>query len=494
MSELLLAAPIALPILAAALCLIAWRAPRAQRAIACTSLVAVLACAIGLLAHVVAGGPVALAVGGWAAPVGIVLCADLLGAIMTVVAAVVGVGVACFALFDVPHGEARRGYWPLVALLVMAVCGSFLTADLFNLFVWFEVMLIASFVLLALGREPRQLAGAHVYLVLNLLGSTIFLVAVGLVYASVRVLDFASLGPRLHALADTQPAVVLAIEALLLVAFGLKAAVFPALFWLPASYHTPTPATSALFAALLTKVGVYAMIRIAAGVFPHSEQVQTALAVVAMATMLAGVLGALAQSSIRRILSFHIVSQIGYMVAGLALATGTAAQRRFALAAAIFYVVHHIFVKTTLFLVAGVVRRLRGTESLDRLGGMARDHHYLAALFGIAALSLAGVPPLSGFWAKLAILRAALDHDALALVTIAIVTGLLTLLSMLKIWYGAFTCPVPPAPHPPPPRRQLATMYAGATLLALVTVVLSLAPDALLALALRAADQLGGPR
>jgi multicomponent Na+:H+ antiporter subunit D len=209
-----------------------------------------------------------------------------------------------------------------------------------------------------------------------------------------------------------------------------------------------------------------------------------------MTTMLVGVCGALAQPSVRRVLSFHVVSQIGYMVAGLALAAGTAAQRRFALAAAIFYVVHHILVKTNLFLVAGVIRRTRGTETIGRLGGLGRTHPYLAALFLVSSLSLAGVPPLSGFWAKLAVIRAGLDQGELALVVVAVVTSLLTLLSMLKIWFGVFAGRPPEVPVPPAPRAAILAMFAGATLLALGTLGLSRAPEALFAIAFGAADQL----
>lgn len=489
--SLLLALPIAVPIAVAAACLVAWRAPRVQRALACLGLVALLAIALVLVATVASRGPLELALGGWEAPVGIEFRVDLLGALMTLVTGIIGVAVALHALRDVPEREARRGFWPLVILLVMGVNGAFLTADLFNLFVWFEVMLIASFVLLALGGTRPQLAGAHIYVVLNLLGSTIFLVTVGLVYGAVHTLDYAELAHRMATLAEARPGLALAIHALLLVAFGLKAAVFPALYWLPASYHTPHPAVSALFAALLTKVGIYAMVRVTAGILPPHAHVLAALAIVAAATMLVGVSGALAQPSVRRILGFHIVSQIGYMVAGLAVAVGTPAQRRFALAATIFYVIHHILVKANLFLVAGIIRRVRGTESLEELrrqGGLTRAYPYLAVLFLISALSLAGVPPLSGFWAKLAVIRAGLDAGALALVVIAVFTGLLTLLSMLKIWLGAFAGGGPP----PPPHRpgSLLPMYAGATLLAAGTLVLSLAPDTLLALALGAADQL----
>ena len=491
MTELLVALPVALPVAFAAIGLLAWRRPDVQRGIALVGLAALWLAAMALFVVVLRHGPLVLAFGGWSAPIGITFRADLLGATMTLVTGTIALGVAVYAAADIDAPVIRRNFWVLILLLVMGVCGAFLTADLFNLFVWFEVLLIASFVLLALGREPKQLAGTHVYLVLNLIGSTLFLITVGLVYGLVHTLDFAEINTRMTALAAVEPGLVMAIQALLLVAFGLKAAIFPAMFWLPASYHTPPPAVSALFAALLTKIGVYAMIRVTVTVLPPSEHVHAALGYVAIATMLVGVLGALAQASLRRILSFHIVSQIGYMVAGLAVTFGTPAQRRFAIAATLFYIVHHIFVKTNLFLIAGIVRRHHGTERLSSLGDTARAHPFLAVLFLISGLSLAGVPPLSGFWAKLGVIRAALDAGAIAIVVVAVVTSLLTLLSMLKIWFGAFAGdpPSPPAAGPAP-RRAVLAMYGAATALALVTLAFSLAPDLLFTVALQVADEL----
>jgi multicomponent Na+:H+ antiporter subunit D len=250
---------------------------------------------------------------------------------------------------------------------------------------------------------------------------------------------------------------------------------------------------SALFAALLTKVGVYALLRVTAGVFPPNGRVHDALVIVAIATMIVGVMGALARQHLRRILSFHIVSQIGYMVAGVAVADASPAARRFAIAATIFYIVHHILVKANLFLIAGIVRHVRGTESLGRLGGLARAHPWLAGLFLISALSLAGVPPLSGFWAKLSIIAAALERDRVALAIVAAAVGLLTLTSMIKIWNGAFAGRPGESTAPPRTRRELGMLYAGSAVLAALTLTISVAPDTLFQLALGAADQLGPP-
>jgi multicomponent Na+:H+ antiporter subunit D len=324
----------------------------------------------------------------------------------------------------------------VMQMLVLGVNGAFLTGDIFNLYVWFEVLLISSFALLTLGRSRAQIAGAIPYVVLNLVGSTLFLAAVGLLYGNTGTLNFAHLSvklsdPGLREIAQS-------ISMLLLVAFGLKAAVFPLFFWLPPSYPTPPVAISALFAGLLTKVGVYALIRVHTLIFPHPlGEANYLLLVISGITMLTGVLGAVAQNEFRRILSFHIVSQIGYMTLGLAFNT------RLGIAASILYIVHHIIVKANLFFVSGVVQRIGGSFSLQKLGGLYRHHPQLSVLFLIPALSLAGVPPLSGFWGKFFLAHAGMEAGHYTLVAVLLVVGLLTTYSMTKIWNEAFWKPIP---------------------------------------------------
>jgi multicomponent Na+:H+ antiporter subunit D len=361
----------------------------------------------------------------------------------------------------------------------------------FNLYVWFEVMLIGSFALLALGGERPQMEGTIKYVTINLLASALFLTAVGLLYGVAGTLNLADLSRRLPRAAGPGLQTVLAM--LFLAAFGIKAAVFPLFFWLPASYHTPPAAVSAVFAGLLTKVGVYALIRVFTLVFVQdpgtTHRVVLALAGV---TMVTGVLGAVAQREFRRILSFHIISQIGYMIMGLGLYTPAA------LAGGIFYIVHHIIVKTNLFLVSGVVWRLRGTYALPALGGLYRDAPALSLLFAVPALSLAGMPPLSGFVAKLALVQAGLARAEFVIVGTALVVGLLTLFSMTKIWHEAFWKDpagggAGPRPAGHPPRGDLMVMLAPVAGLAAITVLLGLAADPALALASRAAAQLMDP-
>jgi multicomponent Na+:H+ antiporter subunit D len=489
----LLVLPVLIPLLSAAASLVAWRSERVQRGVGVAGTGALLVASLALADAVRREGPIAAQMGDWPAPYGITLVADLLSALMVAVTGLMGFAVAVYSTAEVDRGRRSFGFYPLLHVLLMGVCGAFLTGDLFNLYVSFEVMLIASFVLLALGGERPQMEGALKYVTLNLVSSAVFLAGVGLLYGMTGTLNMAHLSQRVAELSASHPHLVTAVAGLLLASFGIKAGVFPLYFWLPSSYHTPPVSASAIFAGLLTKVGVYALIRIFTLVFADAASVYRLLLWVAGMTMLAGVLGAVSQFHFRRILSFHIISQIGYMVMGLALlASPSAAVRRLGLIAAVFYIVHHIVVKTNLFLIAGVVRRLRGTEELKRTGGLLNDAPWLAALFLVPAFSLAGIPPLSGFWAKLAMIRAGLEAEQWALVAAAIAAGLLTLLSMIKIWNEAFWKPLPEGSGGPATagRAGLAAMLAPVVVLAIVTILIGLFPQTLLGLAGQAGDQL----
>jgi multicomponent Na+:H+ antiporter subunit D len=486
----LVVAPLLIPLGTAAAALLLWRSRAAQRTLGVLGAAALFGAALLLLDAVRDGAVAVTQAGGWPAPFGITLVADLLSAIMIVLAALTGLAVAVYSLFSIDPGREWFGYWPLLHVLLMGVCGAFLSGDIFNLYVWFEVMLIASFVLLALGGEKPQLEGAIKYVTLNFLSSAIFLAAVGLVYGTTGTLNMADLAGVFGG--GARPALTASLAMLFLAAFGIKAAIFPFFFWLPASYHTPPVPVSAIFAGLLTKVGVYALLRVFTLLFAPGGGTHDLILALSGLTMVTGVLGAAAQTEFRRILSFHIVSQIGYMIMGLGLCT------RAAIAGSVFYIVHHIIVKTNLFLVAGVVHRLRGTHELKRLGDLYRDHPVTAALFLIPALSLAGVPPLSGFFAKLALVRAGLAIDRYAIVATALVVSLLTLFSMTKIWAEAFWKEAPDraaaGAAPGAGRRPgVAGMLLPITVLAAVTVGIGVLAEPLFLLSDRAAGQLLDP-
>lgn len=435
--NVLLPAAVALPLLGAALSLLATGRRRLQRGISLAVCTGSLAVAVAIVAGVVRGGTAAAQLGGWGAPVGIAFVADRLSAGLLVTAVATVLAVLVYALGQVREEQEQLAFHPVYLVLVAGVSGSFLTADLFNLFVMFEVMLSASYVLLTIGGSSGQVRAGMTYIVISLVASTAFVVAVGLVYAATGTVSMADLVTRLDAV---DPALRDGLLLLLLGVFGVKAAIFPLFFWLPDSYPIAPAPVTALFAGLLTKVGVYAMIRTQTLLGAH-EGPSTLLLAIAGATMLVGVLGAIAQNDVKRILSFHIVSQIGYMVMGLGLFTVAG------LAGAVFYVANQIVVKTSLLLVSGVIERQTGTAALSRLSGLVRRAPLLAGFFALAALSLAGIPPFGGFVAKLSLVQAGLAEQRYLVVAVSLLVSLCTLFSMTKIWAGVFWGPLEETPR-----------------------------------------------
>ncbi|WP_406067298.1 Na+/H+ antiporter subunit D [Micromonospora sp. NBC_01638] len=427
--------PVVVPLLGAALTLLLIGKPRLQRAISVLCLSGTLTVAVLLLVQAYRHGPVVVAVGGWPAPVGIVLVADQLAALMLVVSSAV---TLCVLLYSIGQGRSEMSeatpvaiFHPTYLVLTAGVTNAFLAGDLFNLFVGFEILLAASFVLITLGGTKTRIRTGSTYVLVSILSSMIFLAAVGLVYAATGTLNLAQLAGRLDDLPDD---VRLALELMLLLAFAIKAAVFPLSAWLPDSYPTAPAPVTAVFAGLLTKVGVYAIIRTETLLFPGGR-VDVLLMVVAGLTMVIGILGAVAQSDLKRLLSFTLVSHIGYMIFGVALSTAAG------LSGAIFYVVHHITIQTTLFLVAGLVEERAGSTDLRRIGGLARMAPLLGVLFFVPVMNLAGVPPFSGFLGKLGLLQAGVATGRPlpgVLVAAGTLTSLLTLYVASRVWNIAF--------------------------------------------------------
>jgi multicomponent Na+:H+ antiporter subunit D len=440
LADLLVPAPVLLPLAGAALSLALTRRPLAQRAVSSVVLAAVLAADVALLLVVRHRGTVVTRIGAWPPPFGITLVADLLAAIMLVLAAVTLLAVFVYAIGQGGAEEVSRIFHPIYLLLAAGLALAFVTGDLFNLFVAIEVTLAASYVLVGLDAGPGRVLGAMTYVVSNLIASTLFITAIGLIYAATGTLNLADLARRVGLL---PPGLRLGLGLLLVVVFGIKAAIFPLFFWLPDSYPVAPGPVTAVFAGLLTKVGLYAIVRTQTLVFSQSRP-STALLVLAVATMVAGCAGAVAQDDLKRMLSFTIVGHVGYLLFGLALFTVAG------LAGMILYVIHHVVVQTALFLVEGLVESSAGTGSLFGLAGILHARPLIALLFAPAALSLAGMPPFSGFVAKLALVEAGLAAGAPAVVAASLLAGLLTLLAMARAWGGAFLGrPVVPVTPPP---------------------------------------------
>ena len=481
---MLLTLPIVLPLLTAIVLHLLPQRSRLLRVVAFAGSLATLAAAIGIFIRVQETGIEVLQVGSWPAPFGITLVADLLSAMMIVVVGVIGVAVTGSSFAGVDPRRESLGYHPLIQVILMGVAGAFLTGDIFNMYVWFEVMLIGSFVLMALHRTRAQLHAAFTYVGLNLLASAFLLTAIGLLYGQAGTLNLADLAQAWPE--RRTPGLDAALSMLFLTAFGIKAGLFPLFFWLPASYHTPPAAVGALLAGLLTKVGVYAMMRVFTLLFPDpGSHVYNVLLVLSALTMAVGLIGALAQRDFRRVLSFNLVGHIGFTTVGLALWTPAA------LAGSILYVLHHMLVISTLFLVSGFFLRQRRTTDLGALGGLYRSQPGIACLTLIPLFSLAGVPPLSGFIAKVGVITPILGTGHYLVAAVALSVSLLTVLSMARLWEEAFWKPAPePSSHPVPQTRLGATVVLPVAFLASLTIALTVFAGPVSGLSLRAAEQL----
>ena len=485
MTGWLLVAPVLLPVLVAGLSLAVWRSAGTQRLLGVGVLSTVLADSAVLLVLADRNGPLVLHVGGWPAPAGVSLVADRLSTLLMTMALAVTLAVLVFA---VGQGTAEGGdpvhapFHPTYLLLAAGVCLAFLAGDLFNLFVAFELMLAASYVLINLNADEGRIRAGMTYTITSLLSSLLFLTAIGLLYAATGTVNLADLARRVPELPDGLRTV---FSLLLLIVFGIKAAVVPLHFWLPDSYPTAPAPITAVLAALLTKVGLYAMVRTQTLLFPRPEP-WPPLLVAAALTLLVGAVGAVAQRDLNRLLSFVLVSHIGYMLFGLSLYTVEG------LTGTVLYAVHHIAAQAALFLIAGLVVSWSGTAALPKLARAAPPPGLVAGLFMVAALSLAGIPPLSGFVAKLALLRAGVDRGGaavLALLAAALVTSLLTLYLMARVWQAAFAAG--PA-RPPAVRRPggLRLMLGATTGTVLVGVAVAVAAGPLARVSERAAVDL----
>lgn len=468
-------APVAIPLVAGLLCAVV-PGRRLRWALSVVGAGASVAASAGLVAWVHRHGVAVVHFGGWPAPYGIVFAADLLGALMAAIGSWVALCTLLAFLAD-PHPRLDPFFHAGWHLMLAGMNGAFLTGDLFNLYVFFEVLLVASYFLLTLGSTRRQAREAFGYVAVNLVASTLFLVAVALVYAAVGSVNLADLSRRLG---EAPRELVRPAVFLLAVAFGVKAAVFPLYLWLPHAYALPRGPVAAYFGGMLTKVGVYALYRLFTTVQPVRGP-DPWLVTVAVLTMVFGVLGALAQEEVRRILSFHIVSQIGYMVFGLALGTPQA------WAGGVFFVLHNIAAKTALLLVSAAVEAAYGTGALRALSGLGHAHPLLGLCFAVPALSLAGIPPLSGFWGKVLLVQAGVATGEMSAVAASLAVSLLTLLSMAKIFTGAFWGTAPE-------RAEIPRLhYAAVAGMALLTVAWGFGGSVLFDLTAAAARSLADP-
>lgn len=488
MNNLFVINPILLPIIGAALSTLLRQKQRVQYQFALFTSVLIFINHLAIYPELQAQNALISNFGDWPLPYGIGFSIDMLSYVMLSISAIMLIASFVFMLSNLSTRPMHSLTLPLMFGLVAGVNGSFITQDFFNLYVWFEVILICAIGLLAIGRKVSQLDAAFKYMVLNLFGTLILLTSIALLYGATGQLNFVAVQ---LALADVEQNAKLIIIALFIIAVLIKVAAFPVFTWMPASYHTLSVPVMALFSALLTKVAVYTLIRTLSDVFiPHIELLQTALAWIAVMTMIVGVLGAAYHWDMRRILVFHSISQLGYILLATSIAT-TASNT-----AAIYYIVHHSLVKATLILVAGLIYVHTGSYDLRKTGGLYNSKPWLAVLFAIPALSLIGIPPFSGFWAKVLILKDLFAHGYAIWTMAALSVSVLTLYSMMKIWLEAFC-----KPHPkvcdervwkPEVKQNIQPAIIAVTALCCIILVISFIPNSLFNLSASAASMLGG--
>ncbi|MBO1002201.1 Na+/H+ antiporter subunit D [Pseudogracilibacillus auburnensis] len=383
-----------------------------------------------ILRQIQIDGIISIDFGGWAAPFGILFVADSFAALLVLTTNIVSAICVLYAMPTIGKRRETFYFYPFVNFLVAGVNGSFLTGDIFNLFVTFEVMLLASYALITLGGTRLQLKESLKYIAINVVSSSLFLIAIAYLYGTLGTLNMAHLSMRIAESGQTPLLTVISL--LFLIVFSLKSGLL--LYqWLPGSYSTPPTAIAALFGALLTKVGIYALFRTFTLLFYHEQQItHTLIAIMAGVTLIGGCIGAIAYNNIRQIVAYNVVIAVGFILVGLAIMNTTAIE------GAIYYLVHDMIVKALLFLLAGTMIYLTKSEKLDEMSGLIRNYPSLGWMFFITVLSLTGIPPLSGFIGKVLLGQGAIVAESYILLLLSFMSGFVVLYSLLRIFMSCF--------------------------------------------------------
>lgn len=422
--------PLIVPVITAILLVFLRENVLLQRIVSLCTFGFVVIISVVLLLEVHQQGVMRIDFSGWIPPFGILFVADSFAVLLVLVANIVAAICLIYAFFTIGEHYEKMYFYPFVLLMVAGVNGSFLTGDIFNLFVCFEVMLLASYALISLGGGKIQLREALKYVLINIVASWIFLVALAFLYGTVGTLNMAHISLRVME-AGADP-LITTVGLVFLIVFSLKAGLL-LFFWLPGSYSVPPTAIAALFAALLTKVGIYALVRTFTLLFTTNTDVtHTTLSIMAGLTIIAGCMGALAGRDVRTIASYNVLIGVGFIVAGLAIGTESALQ------GVTYYLMHDMVVKAMLFLAVGMMIYVTGETIIDRMSGLIRNYPFFGWLFFIMMCSLAGIPPLSGFMGKVLIGQGAIEGGNFVLLGLGFLSSLIVLYSLLRIFLSSF--------------------------------------------------------
>lgn len=402
-----------------------------QRTTTMVGLLIAIICSLGLVYKVHADGPQTVTFGSWPAPFGITMVSDMVSALLVTTTLILAFFIVWYGFESIGKERERFFYYPGVMFIITGVNGAFTTGDIFNLFVFFEVLLMASYLLIVLGGEKAQLRESIKYILVNVISSAFFVITVAFLYSVVGTLSMADIALKITEI--NQPGIITVIAVLFLMVFGMKAAIFPLYFWLPSAYSAPPIPVLALFGALLTKVGVYAIMRTYTLFFTHDLAfTHELLLILSIITIIAGCIGALAHFDVKQIIIYNIVIAVGVILFGVA------QMNEVALQGAMFYLVHDMIIKAALFMLIGIVIYVSGTTNLRKMGGLMKTYPALGWFYLIAALGLAGVPPLSGFVGKLLIVQGGFQADNIWSSIFILASSLIVLLSVMRIFIYAF--------------------------------------------------------
>lgn len=427
----LLLFPILLPLLFATVLMLFPKQRMMQRSVAIAGLIMTLIASLALLVKVKTDGVQAITLGSWAAPFGISMVSDMLSVLLVLSSTVLTIFIVWYSFTAIGIERESFFYYPGILFMLTGINGAFTTGDIFNMFVFFEVLLMSSYLLIVLGGEKIQLRESIKYILVNIISSALFVVTVAYLYSVVGTLNMADISVKIAEL--NQPGIITVIAVLFLTVFGLKGALFPLYFWLPSTYAAPPIAVLALFGALLTKVGVYAIMRTFTLLFTLDQSfTHELLMILSILTIIAGCIGALAYFDVKKIIIYNIIIAVGVIL------FGTSQMNEAGIMGSVFYLIHDILIKGSLFLLIGVIIAITGTSDLRKMGGLIKSYPLLGWTYLIAAFGLAGIPPLSGFIGKLLIVQGGFEANNLWGSIIILASSLIVLLSVIRIFIYAF--------------------------------------------------------
>lgn len=476
--------PILIPLVAAVVLMFLSKSVKAQRIVSVAASAATVIAALFVLKKVRENGIQTVDMGSWPAPFGITLVSDMLSILLVLTASIITLCVVVYSFRSIGSGREAFYYYPIVQFLLVGVNGSFTTGDIFNLFVFFEIMLMSSYVLIVIGGTKVQLRESIKYVLVNVISSALFVIAVGYLYSMTGSLNMAHISSRIAEIGANPLVTVLAI--LFLIVFGLKGGIFPLYFWLPGSYSAPPAPILALFGALLTKVGIYAIMRTYTLFFYHDQAfTHDILALLAMLTMIAGSIGALAYKNVKQILIYNIIIAVGVLLFGIAVMTEES------MAGTVFYLVHDMIIKAGLFLLGGIMIYAAGTSNMTKMGGLIRLYPALGWTFLVASFALAGIPPLSGFTGKLLIVRAGFESGEYVGAIVVLLSSLAVLYSVVNLFMAVFW--KTPEGELPKKKTQMASLFIPAAALVVLSVLYGVGTEAVYPYVMQAVDALIHP-